>query len=247
MLGSTVLARAGELVTDQVASVLGSSDGVQIVVGSGAPDEEIVRIAETNEASLIAVGAKPREGARLVLGHVAERVVRYAPISVLVARPGKPTGKILAATDFSEGSLPALRIAGEIARTTGAKATLIHVVKPTSTLLSSALMPLGDTWTPPSKAAVDQLDELGRTTLASLAKQYGLSSSEQLEGDPADVILERADSLDAEMIVMGSRGRKGLARLVLGSVAEKVIRQSRTSVLVARDGSEGAPGAPPPH
>ena len=233
---STVLSHAGAVVTSQVTSVLGTTAAdVKVVVESGVPEEEIVRIAEENDASLIVVGAQPREGARLVLGHVAERVVRYAHGSVLVARDGaKPMRRILVATDFSEGSLPALGVAGDVARGTGAEVTLVHVVKPTSTFLSSALMPLGDTWTPPSKAAMDQLDALGRATLASLASQYGFANAEQLAGDPGDVIVDRAAELEADMIVMGSRGRRGLARLVLGSVAEKVIRQSRTSVLVAR-------------
>lgn len=239
VLGANVVARAAELVTNQVTSVLGvGADEVRVSVESGSPDEEIVRVAEANHASLIVVGAKPREGARLLLGHVAERVVRYAHTSVLVARPGKSTGKILVTTDFSEGSLPALAVAGELARTTGMEVTLLHVVKQPSTALPSALMPLGDTWMPPSKAALEELEKLGAKTLEGLAKQHGFTRFEQVEGDPADVIVERARALDVEMIVMGSRGRKGLARLVLGSVAEKVIRHSESSVLVARGAAE---------
>lgn len=242
VLGANVLARAATLVTDQVSSVLGSgaANEVRVSVESGTPEEEIVRLAEANESSLIVVGAKPREGARLLLGHVAERVVRYAHTSVLVARPGKPTGKLLVTTDFSDGSLPALAVAGEIARSMGTEATLLHVAKPPSSALPSALMPLGDTWMPPSKAALEELDRLGLKTLEGLAKQHGLTRFEQVEGDPADVIVERARALDVEMIVMGSRGRRGLARLVLGSVAEKVIRHSETSVLVARASDAGA-------
>ena len=91
---------------------------------------------------------------------------------------------------------------------------------------------------PPSKTALEELQKLGARTLEGFAKQYGFASFEQLEGDPADVILERARALDVEMVAMGSRGRKGLARLVLGSVAEKVIRQSDTSVLVARGAAQ---------
>jgi universal stress protein A len=235
LLETNVMKRAADLVSDQVGDVLGlSSTDFSAVVDSGVPDEEIVRIAEANGASLIAVGAKPREGAELALGHVAERVVRYAHSSVLVAREGPATGQILVATDFNEGSLPALDVAGAFVRETGASATLVHVVKPQSSALSSALMPLGDTWTPPSRAALEQLDALGKTTLDGLAKEHGLARSEQIEGDPADVIIDRAAALDVELIVMGSRGRRGLARLVLGSVAEKVIRNSSCSVIVAR-------------
>lgn len=234
LLESNVLARAAELVTRQVASVLGDAAEARVSVESGAPDEEIVRVAEAAQASLIVVGAKPREGAQRLLGHVAERVVRYAPTSVLVARASEATGRVLVTTDFSEGSLPALKIAGEIAASDEADVTLLHVVKPPSSALSSALMPLGITWTPPPSAAIEELVRLGLTTLEGLAKQHGFARFEQREGDPADVILERARALGAEMVVMGSRGRKGLARLVLGSVAEEVIRQSDISVLVAR-------------
>ena len=153
---------------------------------------------------------------------------------MLVARAGTPTGKLLVPTDFSEGSLPALAVAGAVARTTGAEVTLLHVLKPPSTALPSALMPLGDTWMPPSKSAFAELEKLGIRTLEGFAQQYGFSRFEQHDGDPADIILQRARELDTEMIVMGSRGRRGLARLVLGSVAEKVIRLSDTSVLIAR-------------
>ncbi len=236
LFGPELIARAAELVTNQATDVLGASAGdARVTVESGAPDEEIVRVAETNRASLIAVGGKPREGAQIVLGHIAERVVRYAHTSVLVARDGGPMKKILVATDFSEGALPALRIAGAIARSTGNHVTLLHVMKPPSSMLPSALMPLGNTWTPPAAAAVEQLEALGLSTLESLAKEHGFASFEQREGDPADVILERAKELGVEMIITGSRGRRGLVRLVLGSVAEKVIRNSRASVLVARD------------
>lgn len=236
LLGADLIARAGDLVNDQVRAVLGESvPDLRVNVESGAPDEEIVRVAEASGASLIVVGAKPREGARLALGHVAERVVRYAHASVLVAREGRATGKLLVTTDFSEGSLPALRVAGDLARATGASATLLHVVTPPSSALSSALMPFGDTWTPPAASAVEALEALGRATLASLTTEHGFAGFEQRAGEPADVILQRAEELDVEMIVTGSRGRRGLARLVLGSVAEKVIRNSTCSVLVARE------------
>lgn len=236
LIESNVITRIADLVTEQASDVLGlSADEFRVIVEAGTPEEEIVRIAEEQGASLIVVGAKPREGTQRVLGHVAERVVRYAHGSVLVARATEITGKILVATDFSEGSLPALRVGKQISGSIGAEVALLHVVRPPSSALPSALMPLGDTWMPPAKAAIDQLEALGMSTLASLTNEYGFTSFEQLEGDPADVIARRAEALDVEVVVMGSRGRRGLRRLVLGSVAEKVIRHSHCSVLVARD------------
>lgn len=233
MLDAQVMRRAAELVTDQVGAVLRLPVGAyRVVVNSGDPADEIVRIAEAQQASLVVVGARP-EGAPI--GRVAEEVVRYAYGPVLLARENEPTGKLLVATDFSPGSLRALTLTKEIVRATSASATLLHVVQRPSSFVPSALMPLGDTWTPPSKAALDQLEVLGVRTLEDLSKEYGLSGFEQLHGkNPAEIIVRRAEELDAEMIILGSRGRTGLARLVLGSVAEKVMRMSRCSVLVAR-------------
>ena len=105
----------------------------------------------------------------------------------------------------------------------------------TSTAFTSISSALGSPWMPPSTATVAQLEALGRATLDGLAKQYGFGRhTEQVEENPADVIVTRASSTNAEIIVMGSRGRSGLSRLVLGSTAEKVIRASETSVLVVR-------------
>ncbi len=233
LVESNVIARAAQLASAQVAQVLGDANAARVIVESGAPDEEIVRIAGREAASLIVVGAKPRVGTERVLGHVAERVVRYAEGAVLVARPSNATSKVLVTTDFTEGSLPALRVAQSISRA-GAEVTLVHVVTSPTSMWSSAFMPLGDTWAPPPKAAIDELDALGRQTLENLAKEYGFAHFEQISGSPADAIVDRAESLGADMVIMGSHGRRGLARLVLGSVAEKVIRGSHCSVLVAR-------------
>lgn len=236
VLSANVIGRAVECVGEQLEAVLGLTGGdYGVEVETGVPEEEIVRIAEKKHASLIVVGGAQREGARKLLGHVAERVIRYAHVSVLVARDVPPTGKVLVATDFTEGSRPALAVAGALA--TGAEVTLLHVMKQPSSVLSSAFMPLGDTWTPPPKAAVDELRALGDTTLESLRKEHGLAGWVQLDGDPASVIVERAEALGADLIVVGSRGRRGLARLVLGSVAEHVVRHARCSVLVAREAS----------
>jgi nucleotide-binding universal stress UspA family protein len=101
-------------------------------------------------------------------------------------------------------------------------------------MLPSILSPLGSSWAPPSKTSMEELALFGQTTLTSLAKQYGFAQTEQVEGDPADVLVARAAAIGAEMIFLGSRGNTGLKRLVLGSVAEKVIRHSICSVLVAR-------------
>jgi nucleotide-binding universal stress UspA family protein len=157
---------------------------------------------------------------------------------VLIARAHASTGKILVATDFTDGSTAALKLGSELVTKLAVDGTLLHVVQlpSESSALSAVSSALGSPWIPPSQASIESLEALGRSTLEGLAKQYGFTHVAQVEGTPAEVIVARAESLNAEMILMGSRGRTGLARLVLGSTAEKVIRTSTMSVLVARDG-----------
>lgn len=227
--------KAAELVTEQVGRALRlDADAYTVEIEIGTPEDDVVRVAEEKGASLVVVGAKPRAGLERVLGHVAERVVRYAHVPVLVARPGPHTNKIVVSTDFTAGSIPAMAFGQTIMKSAGVEGTLLHVMQKPSSFLVDAAAPLGSPWVPPAKAAVDQLEALGRSTLEGLAQQYGFARSEQVEGDPAGMIAARAEALDAEMIIMGSRGRTGLARLVLGSTAEKVIRSSHCSVLVTR-------------
>jgi nucleotide-binding universal stress UspA family protein len=227
--------KAGELVQEQVGRVLRlGADAYAIAVETGVPEDEIVRIGHERGASVIVIGGKPREGVEKVLGHVAERVVRYAHVPVLVARPGHRTGKILVATDFTEGSVAAMAFAGQIMKSVGAEGTLLHVMQRPSSLMADVVGPLGSPWMPVPKSAIDELEALGERTLEGLAKQHGFARFEQVDGEPAGIIAARAQALDVEMILMGSRGRTGLARLVLGSTAEKVIRDSRCSVLVTR-------------
>jgi nucleotide-binding universal stress UspA family protein len=230
-----LIKEAAELVSEQVGRVLRiSPDAYTVEVATGSPEDEVVRVAEEHHASPIVLGGKPRTGLQRVLGHVAERVVRYAHAPVLVARPGKHTNKILVATDFSKGSTHAMEIAGSLMKTGSIEGVLLHVMQRPSTAISDVVGPFGSPWMPPAKGAMDELGRLGETTLEGLAKQYGFARWEQLEGDPAATIAARAESLDAEMVIMGSRGRTGLVRLVLGSTAEKVIRESVRSVLVTR-------------
>jgi len=228
--------KAADLVTEQVRRVLGASPGeFRVRIEIGDAEDEIVRVAEEEHASLIVVGAREREGSERVLGHIAERVVRYAHATVLVARSGSPTSKVVVATDFTEGSNPALRYASMLVDKAGVEVTLVHAAQqPQSTALTTLFSTLGSPWTPPAAAAVEQLEALGREMLDSLANEHRFAHAVQVEGSPAAVILAQAEAIDAEMIVVGSHGRTGLRRLVLGSTAEEVIRLTKRSVLVVR-------------
>lgn len=227
-LSAELTKRAADLATEQARRVAGlSPDQDTVVIETGSPGDEIVRVAEERRASLVVIGGKPE-------GRTAERVVRYASTPVLVARRGPTSGKILVATDFSTAALPALVFAKTLIENAHVEATLLHVMQPPQPLLPSIASAFGSPIVPAPPGVVERLEELGKETLDGLAKSYGIGRTEQVEGDPATTIVEQARAIGAEMIVMGSRGRTGLARLVLGSTAEHVIRTAPCSVLVAR-------------
>lgn len=226
-LSGDLTKRAAELVTEQVRRVANiSPDDDTIVIETGNAEDEIVRIAEERRASMIVVGSKH--------GRTAHRVVRYAHVPVLVARATAPSGKVLVATDFSEPALAALAFTKTLIDQVKVDATLLHVMPPPSVFLPAMASPFGSPVVAPPAGVVERLEQLGNETLATLAKSYGLQHVEQIEGDAAPTIVDRARALGVEMIILGSRGRTGLARLVLGSTAEHVVRQAPCSVLVAR-------------
>jgi nucleotide-binding universal stress UspA family protein len=226
--------RVADLTTEQVRKVLQlSPDEFSVQIEMGDAEDEIVRAAEAHDASMIVVGAKPRKGMEKYLGHVAERVVRYAKMPVLVARPQVEGKNVLVATDFAEEAARALEVGGRMAKN-GYNVTLLHVVELPSVALAAASGPLGGVWAPPSQEAITQLVNLGKSTLDGLVKEHGFKAGEQADGNASEKILGRAEALHSDLVILGSRGRTGLSRLLLGSVAESVIRHSHCSVLVMR-------------
>ena len=224
---SDLTKRAAELVTEQVRRVAQiSPDEDTVVIETGNAEDEIVRIAEDRRASLIVVGSKH--------GRTAHRVVRYAHVPVLVARAANASGKILVATDFSDPAIAALEFAKMLVEQVKVDATLLHVMPPPSTFVPAIAAPFGSPVVPPPADVIERLEQLGNETLKSFASKYGFQHVEQMEGDAPKIIVERAKALGVEMIVMGSRGRTGLARLFLGSTAEQVVKDAPCSVLVAR-------------
>lgn len=226
-LSSDLTKRAAELVSEQMRRVANvSPDQDTVVIETGNAEDEIVRIAEDRRASLIVVGAKH--------GRTAHRVVRYAHVPVLVARAAPSSGKVLVATDFSDPSLAALRFAQRLVEQVKIDATLLHVMPSASMFVPAIASPFGSPVVPPPADVVARLEQLGNETLKSFAEKYGIQHTEQVEGDAPKIIVARAKALGVEMIIMGSRGRTGLARLVLGSTAEYVVKEAPCSVLVAR-------------
>ena len=151
---------------------------------------------------------------------------------------------ILCPTDFSEFSRRALEHATALARTHGAELAVLHV-SPFMVVMA------GDVPYFPSGLP---LDAATRTRLladleAATAPARAAGLTPQLilvEGDPADKILEQAGKAAADLIVMGTHGRRGLDRWVLGSVARRVVQDARCAVLTVPRPPETASGSTSP-
>lgn len=139
---------------------------------------------------------------------------------------------ILVAVDFEEASRRALLTAQTIGRSLGAPIALVHVYRlPLYTYPALEAVPL-----PPPITFAPELAAASGKALSALAASYGISPDLTFirEGDPADEILAAAAELDARMLALGTHGRRGLAHVLLGSVAEQVVRRSRVPVLTVR-------------
>lgn len=146
--------------------------------------------------------------------------------------PAVRVSRIVAPTDFSPGAEPALQWAMHLAKALRAEVTIMHVMD--LSLAAAAGLPTQMAAMP---AYGDLLEHVRRETkqeMAALAKRYPDATTIIREGPPRSVILEVAKEIGADLIVMGTHGRTGLAHVFFGSVAEHVVRHSPVPVLTVR-------------
>ncbi len=228
--------RACEELSRRVVALTGRGSGdFRAEVDTGAPHAAIVRRAEEANAEVVVVGARPAAGpGRSWIGDTAERVLRYAHCPVLVARPSAASGHVLAATDLSDPSLPAVLAGAEWARRGGKHLTVLHVIDlHVSTLGYGFEIP--PVFSDPPPGAIDEFRRWAAEQLEEALRRYRADGEIRVEKGPAvDEILRVAAELPAELLVIGTAGLTGLSRMMLGSVAEDVVRRAPCSVLVTR-------------
>lgn len=200
----------------------------------GTPWREIVRLAEELGVDAIVLGSTGLSRIqRLLLGSTAEGVVRQASCPVLVVRDGllERIRRVLLPVDMDEGSKTSVRYALE---RVGEDVELeaIHVIG-----FPRMIEPeLADVLPDDAQSATrlrEFLDDLGAERVRSRV----------VLGEPAAAILDAAR--EADLVLIATRGRKGIARALLGSVAEKVVRHAEGPVLVVPPSWEGeAPEEP---
>lgn len=216
------------------AAMAKGAKNVSVELGRGNPAAAIKDFADAGEYGLIVMGTLGRTGlAHFFLGSVAERVVRTAPCPVLTVHERvKSFSKILVPTDFSPDAQAALDAAIDVAARWQASITLLNVFQPVAYTYPTAggvfaSLPIDHVL----KDQLEGLDRLQRSAVAKGAKQVEIA---QRTGHPATEICALALDGSFDLIAMGTHGRSGISRMLIGSVAERVVRTAPCAVLSIR-------------
>jgi nucleotide-binding universal stress UspA family protein len=198
----------------------------------GPAGEVIPAAARAEAVDLVVVGSRGRSGVkRILLGSVAEKVVRTSPVPVLVARGAAeaPFRRALVATDLGEPAERALAAALELVEPPAAL-DLVHLVA-LEPVVGIPVRPLVTT----ALAAVTEEARRAAGELAARHAREGVAVAVACEiADPRDGVLDRLEAGGHDLVAVGSHGRHGVARALLGSVSETIVRHAPCSVLVAR-------------
>lgn len=204
---------------------------------SAAP--AILEYASDNDVDLIVLGTHGRRGVRhLLLGSVAEEVVRLAPCPVLTVRAREGSAvvpeieRIVVPIDFSEHAELGFQYAKEIAALYGAQISAIHVVEEVIyPEFYEPIMPV------PTQVEAELSEQAGQHLQRTIARVAGPDVETQIEvrgGRAALQIAEFAKTEEADLIVMASHGLTGLRHFLLGSVTEQVIRRAPCPVFTVK-------------
>lgn len=219
---------------------------------TGVPDEAITSLAEEIGADCIIMGTRGWRGMnRILLGSTAERVVMTAPCPVLTVRlqtdppqakefstegvttlpPATPPSRVLVPLDFSDCSLDAMEFAFEVAKDFDIAVTLLHIREPVAYGLDFTLAHI--------EMEKEQCLKIEKRLkeLCEVFESKGLTASYLIKHPPVtDAILHSLEETEANLIVMGTHGRRGFSRLLMGSVASSVLRRSPVPVLTVKAG-----------
>ena len=211
----------------------------------GDPAREI--LAEAESVDVIVMGTHGRSGfERLMLGSVTERVLRRAPCSVLTiplaaaaAAAAVPVvfRRIVAAVDFSDVSMAALRQAACLAAEADARLTAMHVIEVPEhlALWIDRVDGIGHVRAWADAAARHLRDAVGPDT-----REYAHVDQRVETGKAYREILHVADEKGADLIVIGAHGHGVIEQMFIGSTAQHIVRRARCPVLIVRQPVEGA-------
>ena len=222
-----------------LARALDAGVAADSVLLDGHIVDELLRESEECAATCIALGTHGLSGvARAILGSVTEDVLRRSVIPVLVVRPGHVSSavqRVLCAIDASPASHDAAQLALRMAHARGIAITFASVVAIDDTFAEGYER---DGFDP--DGVIGNLYEAAGAELAPFiecAAQLGTNATQRVTGasDTGAAIVALAADEHADMIVMGTHGRRGIERAIVGSTAEYVLRTAGVPVVALRD------------
>ena len=212
---------------------------VDIAVDEGNPVGRILRHAASLPADLIVMGTHGRSGFdRFAMGSVAEKVLRKAGCPVVTVPPPAiatsvvPFKRILCPVDFSESSLASLRFAFSLAKESDARLTMLHAIEWPSaeTDVVERVFNLPDVRRQLEKDSNDRLASL----IPAEVRLWCRPVTKVMFGRPHVTILNIATEEQADLIVMGVRGRSAMDLTLFGSTTNQVVRRANCPVLTLR-------------
>ena len=231
---------AAETVGTRVSTLTGhASADIDVRVDVGPPDEVIVGVAEESGADLLVIGARGSDSVGGTLGDTALRIARHAHCPVFVVRAGSDKGPILAATDLSEHAQRALSMAAMLSEKLGKPMVALHVVDYSPIVVVPEAFGPGIP-IPLSEEEHQAILKSATDRMAETLTRLNIKGDRMTEeGIPTDRIVTSAGELEASIVVVGTEGGSGLRRMLLGSVAEDVVRQAPCSVMLVRHHDSG--------
>lgn len=221
---------------ERTCDTLSTADlSVKRAVRTNVPHTAIVKYAAEQAIDLVVMGTHGRTGVeRYLLGSVTEKVVRLSDVPVLTVKSDDdgaftyPYTDILVPTDGSEGAGVAVDLAVDLARTYDARIHALSVIETAETGVDAR-----------SGGIYDALEESAQSAVKSVEERAEDASVSSVEtriehGIPYRSIGSYVDEHDIDLVVMGTHGRTGIERYLLGSVTEKTVRTSPVPVMTVR-------------
>lgn len=232
---------AQQQLDEAAARFFSSDDKITTVIAMGDPTEQIIATALEHNADLIVMSSHGRGAiGRFVSGSVADRIVRHAPLPVMIIGPeGEITPdaaieRIIAPIEDTDLSRAAIPVAAGLAKLANAPISVVHVILPMTDL---AFTYPGAVGTLPPSAFDGTFEQIVADAnafvegIVTTLKNDGIEASgEVYNGSTAHSIIETLRPGD--VIVLSSHARQGLARWVIGSTTTKLIRNGLAPVVV---------------
>lgn len=216
-------------------------EGVEVtgVVRTGACAYEIIQVAEEFNADLLVLGSRGLGGLEaFVLGSVARNVAKHAGRPVLIARqPVHGLRRVILAVDESEHAIQAVEYAARLPLPAETEIVVLNVVRSYHPYPGLAPDDLAD-FKREVAVVSEGLHRTAQELVQKAARRLELVGKRVtlrvVEGDPAHEVLKQVDEQEADLIIAGARGRSLIQGLLVGSVADRLLKEARCSVLLVR-------------